>query len=90
MVWHRSLSVCQMQVIYIVLDRIKSNHCPKKYAFTCQQNVLLGFKWNIIKHTIFQGQVIVGVGQVNVEALLGKLPQKLMLCLDVYKKIKSS
>ena len=32
--------------------------------------MLLDFKWNIIKHTIFQGQVKVGVGQVKVESHL--------------------
>ena len=44
--------------------------CPRKYAFTCQHHVLLSFKWNIIKHTIFQGQVKIGVGQVKVESHL--------------------
>ena len=54
--------------------------CLRKYAFTCQHHVLLGLKWNIIKHTIYQAQVKVGVGQVKVEshliALLGKSQQK--------------
>ena len=39
--------------------------CPRKYAFTCQHHVLLGLKWNIINHTVFQGQVKVGAGQVK-------------------------
>ena len=44
--------------------------CPRKYVFTRQQHILLGFKWNIIKHTIIQRQVKVGVGQVKVESHL--------------------
>ena len=46
--------------------------CPRKYAFTCQNHVLIGFKWNIINllYTIFQGQVKVGVGQVKIESHL--------------------
>ena len=44
--------------------------CPRKYAFTCKHHVLLGFKRNIIKQTIFQGKVEDGVGQVKVESYL--------------------
>ena len=46
--------------------------CPRKYAYTWQNHVLLGFQWNIIKlsYTIFQGQVKVGVGQVKIESHL--------------------
>ena len=44
--------------------------CPRKYAFTCQHHVLLGFKWSITKYIIFQGQVKAGVGQVKVESHL--------------------
>ena len=56
-----------MQVLW---SAIKA--CPRKYAFTCQNHVLLGFKLNIIKllHTLFQGQVKVGVGQVKIESYL--------------------
>ena len=45
---------------------------PRKYAFTWQNHVLLGFKWNIIKllYTVFQEQVKVGVGQVKIESYL--------------------
>ena len=50
--------------------------CPRKYAFTCQYHVLLGLKWNI-KNTNFQGQEIVGVGQVKVEY---HLPYKASRC----------
>ena len=52
-----------MQVLWFGIQA-----CPKKYAFTCQHHVLLGFE--SMKHyitcTIFQGQVKVGVGQVKV------------------------
>ena len=54
-----------MQVLW---SGIKS--CFRKYAFTCQHHILIGFRYNIIKHTIFYGQVKVGVGQVKVESHL--------------------
>ena len=44
--------------------------CPRKYAFTCHHHNLLGFKWNIIKHTDFPGQVKVAEGQVKIESHL--------------------
>ena len=44
--------------------------CPRKYAFTCLHHVLLSLKLIIIKDTIFQGQVKVGVGHVKVETNL--------------------
>ena len=43
---------------------------PRKLAFTCQHYVPHGVEYNIIKHTIFQGQVKVGEEQVKVESHL--------------------
>ena len=88
--WASTLYIFQvyfLECVQILWSCIQA--CPRKYASTCQRiSCSSCYKWNIIKHTIFQGQVKVGVGQVNVEfrlpywALLGKLPQKLMLCPD--------
>ena len=65
--------------------------CPKKYAFICQHHVLLGLICNIIKHTIFQGQVATKVYVVplvednTIQQQKWSYTQKEIMVSDVYE-----
>ena len=63
---HWESTFCIFQVYfweYVQVSWSAIQACPRKYAFTCQNHVLLGFKWNIIKLLASEARKAVGLSR---------------------------